>query len=268
MIAGSGPELAWVAGGVGAYGAAAFWVWASRRENRTSLVALLAGVLFLGGAIAQRWAHFGQGPFMTLYEVLLSNLFTLGTVALVAFWLSAAARAGARVVLVVLLALGAWTLALPTEAVRLPPTFDNPWLWVHVLTGKLFLGTCLVAVGVATHLLVRWWRARPASLSPDPRELDGAVWRFMSIAFVFHSAMLLAGAVWARDAWGRYWAWDPLETWSFLTWLLLALVLHLRVTVRIALPAGWGLALAVFGLAFLTFFGVPFLSLAPHQGVF
>ena len=268
MVAGSGPELVWVAGGVGAYGAAALWALWSRRREQIVLALLLAGILCLGWAVARRWSHFGQGPFMTLYEVLLSNLLTLGTVALVAFSISDGARAGARVVLAVLVALGAWTLSLPTEPVLLPPTFDNPWLWVHVLTGKVFLGTCLVAVGVATQLLVLWWRARPAPMSPEPRQLDGTMWRFMSIAFVFHSAMLLAGSVWARDAWGRYLAWDPLETWSFLTWLLLAVVLHLRLTVRLALPVGWGLVLAVFALAFLTFLGVPFLSHAPHQGVF
>lgn len=275
MVAGPGPEWVWVAAGVGAYGTAAVLAWWSRGRGEATLAAhgmstaLAVGVVILAWAVAQRWRHFGQGPFMTLYEVLLSNLFTLGTVALAAYALSARARTGARAVLAVLVLLGAWTLSLPTEPVMLPPTFDNPWLWVHVVTGKIFLGTCLVAVGIASYLLARWRRMRvTAAGAPDVRALDVTVWQFMSIAFVFHSGMLLAGAVWAHDAWGRYWAWDPLETWSFITWLALAVVLHLRVTVRLALPLGWVLALAVFALAILTFFGVPFLSRAPHQGVF
>jgi ABC-type transport system involved in cytochrome c biogenesis permease subunit len=89
----------------------------------------------------------------------------------------------------------------------------------------------------------------------------------MAFAFVFHSLMLIAGAVWAQDAWGRYWAWDPLETWAFMTWLALGASLHLRLTYRIPPWIGWLLILGVFILAFLTFFGVPFVSLAPHKGL-
>ena len=76
----------------------------------------------------------------------------------------------------------------------------------------------------------------------------------------------LGGAIWAQDAWGRYWAWDPLETWAFLTWLLVALSLHLRVTIRMSPNAYAYLVFAVFVVAFLTFFGVPFISQTPHQG--
>jgi ABC-type transport system involved in cytochrome c biogenesis permease subunit len=78
--------------------------------------------------------------------------------------------------------------------------------------------------------------------------------------------MLIAGAVWAQDAWGRWWAWDPLETWAFLTWLLLVGAFHARRTWRVGPRAGAWLILAVFVLAFFTFFGVPFVSVAPHKG--
>ena len=88
----------------------------------------------------------------------------------------------------------------------------------------------------------------------------------MAVAFIFHSFMLIAGAVWAHDAWGRYWSWDPLETWSLLTWLSLAIVLHLRLTFRLQPALGWLLVTGVFAVAFLTFFGVPFVSMAPHKG--
>ena len=78
--------------------------------------------------------------------------------------------------------------------------------------------------------------------------------------------MLIAGAIWAQDAWGRYWAWDPLETWSFITWLLLALALHVRVTFKpTPVRTAW-MVMVVFVMAFLTFFGVPFISESTHKG--
>ena len=77
---------------------------------------------------------------------------------------------------------------------------------------------------------------RLAGLPPDGR-LDDLAYRFMALGLVFQSLMLVSGAIWAQDAWGRYWAWDPLETWSFVTWLLLAFALHLRLTLRASAPA-------------------------------
>jgi ABC-type transport system involved in cytochrome c biogenesis permease subunit len=86
------------------------------------------------------------------------------------------------------------------------------------------------------------------------------------VAFVFHSGMLIAGAVWAQDAWGRYWAWDPLETWAFGTWLAMVFALHARVSLNLAITPQRLLLVGVFLLAFLTFFGIPFISIAPHKG--
>jgi len=78
--------------------------------------------------------------------------------------------------------------------------------------------------------------------------------------------MLMFGAIWAQDAWGRYWAWDPLETWAFLTWMSVIFVLHWRLNYsRQAIYAA--LVVGCFTLAFLTFFGVPLLSTAPHKGM-
>jgi len=150
----------------------------------------------------------------------------------------------------------------------LPATYENYWLWVHVAVGKVFLGMCLVATGLAGVLLLRRIGALAGLFAglPDSRVLDALAWRFVAVAFVFESLMLIAGAVWAQDAWGRYWDWDPLETWSFVTWLVLAIVLHARLTYNLPLWLGWSAILVVFALAFLTFFGVPFVSVSPHKG--
>jgi ABC-type transport system involved in cytochrome c biogenesis permease subunit len=206
---------------------------ARSRQDRVTDRLLAIAVVAIGIGIGLRWQQSGQGPFLTLYEILVSNVFSLG--------------------LFVLLAL--------------PPTFDNPWLWVHVLAGKLFLGAALVATGLSVRLLLRAGRNAGAASAQNADNLDVRVWRFAALAFLFDSAMLVAGAAWARDAWGRYWAWDPLETWALLTWLALALVLHARVGLNLPRWSGWVGMCLVFVLAFLTFFGVPFLSMAAHKGV-
>ena len=240
---------------------------AQRRRAHISDGLLAMSVAAIGIGIGLRWQQSGQGPFLTLYEILVSNLFSLGLFILLAIRIVPAARPALSVALPMLAILGIWVIFVPAEVTPLPPTFDNPWLWAHVLTGKLFLGAALVAAALSLRLLGRA-RGEPDMASACTAEvLDAQVWRFAALAFVFDSAMLVAGAAWARDAWGRYWAWDPLETWALLTWLALGLVLHARVGLRLPRWCGWAGMCVVFVLAFLTFFGVPFLSIAPHKGV-
>ena len=267
-----GSEMAWILGGIAAYltGAVAAWrgVILRRVADRAVLVATLAAVVLFAVAIALRWTRAGYGPFLTMYEILLSNLFSLGLLYFLVLWRIPLARPGALIVLPVLLLLGGWIAVVPAEAGQLPATYESVWLWVHVGVGKVFLGICLAAAGLACFMLVRRAGAMQfLHALPEDRALDTLVWRMMSIAFVFHSLMLIAGAVWARDAWGHFWTWDPLETWAFVTWLVLAMTLHARITWRMPPWGGWTLVLLIFVLAFLTFFGLPFGSIGPHKGI-
>jgi ABC-type transport system involved in cytochrome c biogenesis permease subunit len=259
--------------GVGSYELSAvvlLWPTSGDRTLRQLPYYLLAlGVALLAIAITVRWLTLAQGPFMTMYEVLLSNAFSLGLVtAIIYFWIPSA-RHGAVFVLPFLCMLGLWALTVSPEQVPLPPTFDNPWLWVHVLTGKLFLGTFLPAVGLACVLLFNHGLLRMGDpvIVYEPERLDLLIWRLVAVAFIFDSFMLVAGSVWAHDAWGRYWSWDPLETWALITWLALAIILHMRLTFNVPKWVNWLMLVGVLVLAFLTFFGVPFLSLIPHSGV-
>ncbi len=227
---------------------------------------LMLATTALAVGLALRWGRLGQGPFMTLYEVLHSNLFSLALVYGLLFWRVEKIRVAVPVGMVFFVILTTWALVSSTEAVVLPPTFDHPWLWAHVISGKLFLAFCMTAATLALLLL---WRCEFRSFEGSVKVAshDPVVWRLLAAAFVCHSFMLIAGAVWAHDAWGSYWNWDPLETWSLLTWLSLVAVLHIRVTFELPVWLGWSLAVGVFVLAFLTFFGVPFVSHAPHKGV-
>ncbi len=177
-------------------------------------------------------------------------------------------RPAAAVVMPVLFLLMGWLLVTRPDAGHLPPTYHTAWLYVHVVLGKIFLGAVLVAVGISGIILLRGAGialSRFAALPADAR-LEDLAFRFMIVGFVFQTLMLIAGAIWAQDAWGRYWAWDPLETWAFMTWLALAFFIHLRATTKIAPHVCATAVMTVFVLAFLTFFGVPFISTAPHKG--
>ncbi len=266
------PELPWIWMAVAAYavtaGVAVAGVARGQQREKVVLGMLLTALVLVSVGIAARWARTGHGPFLNMFEILLSNLFSLGVVYAFAYWRLPVLRPTSVVVLPVILLLGLWLLVLRPAGGPLPPTYDTPWLWAHVAMGKVFLGTCLLAVGLAgvmwlrrTHLSA-WFRDMPPDVS-----LDALAWRIMTLALVFESLMLIAGAVWAQGAWGRYWAWDPLETWAFVTWLALAAALHLRLSYPISPRLGALMILGVFVLAFLTFFGVPFVSMAPHKGM-
>lgn len=231
------------------------------RDVRERVGDRLLGVvaLVLGVAIAGRWIRESQGPFLTMYDVLLSNIFSLAVVFLVAKRLLEVPPGVLRLVIPLLLLMGVWLTLVPSQAIPLPATFDNHWLWVHVLSGKIFLGLCMISAAVAfLHL------ASPTvRLAGD----DSTIWPIYFVAFIFHTVMLVAGSAWAHTAWGRFWSWDTLETSTLVTWLLIGGTLHARLTFKsMPAPAAWSLVVLSFVLAFLTFFGLPFLSIGPHKG--
>lgn len=237
-------------------------------RERALLVLLVAGILLHALSLGVRWERLGHGPFITMYEILSSNICSLLMLFALVYWRIPAVRPTAAIITPVVLVMMAWLLVQSPDARSVPPTYDTGWLYVHVGFGKAFLGALLVAVGIGGVVLARRTAAGAARFAalPDSAHLDALAYRFLAFALVFETFMLIAGAIWAQDAWGRYWAWDPLETWAFLTWLLLAFALHLRAAMRLRPAVGAALAIGVFVLAFLTFFGVPFFTTAPHQG--
>ncbi|HZP86906.1 MAG TPA: cytochrome c biogenesis protein CcsA [Burkholderiales bacterium] len=256
--------LAYVLAGTLAIGAAVL----GKRPDRSVLVLILAGLALHTVSLALRWGRVGHGPFLTLFEILASNIWSLLLVFAIAYWRIKAVRPIAAVVMPILFLMMGWLLMTNPGEGHLPPTYHTIWLYIHVGFGKIFLGAVLVAVGLAGVIILRWGELEPRSFArlPDSARLEELAYRFLALGLVFETLMLLSGAIWAQDAWGRYWAWDPLETWALLTWLLLAFALHVRFTLKPSPAFGATMVLAVFALAFLTFFGVPFISTAAHQG--
>lgn len=221
-------------------------------------------------SLMMRWDRVGHGPFVTMFEILSSNLWSLLLVFAGFYWRVPAVRPAAAVVMPLMFIMMGWLLMTSPGETEMPATFHTVWLYVHIGLGKVYLGSVLVAVGLSAIVLgraaargERWF----ATL-PDSFRLSELSFRFIALAFIFDSLMLIAGAIWAQDAWGRYWAWDPLETWSFITWVLLAISLHARLAWKVSPRVGAVLILSVFVAGFLTLFGVPFISAGPHKGTF
>lgn len=221
------------------------------------LVLFVLGLVSHTVNIAIRWDRVGHGPFINLYEILSSNIWSLMCALVLFLLLAPGYRYVARWIMPLIILLILWLALTPAKDTFLPPTYNTVWLYFHVLSGKVFLGLLMLATGLALSV---YRRAQQAVIDSTVSYL------LLAFAFLFESLMLIFGAIWAQDAWGRYWAWDPLETWAFLTWLCVAFVLHWRVnnsTSRLY-PLLVG---GCFVIAFLTFFGVPFISTAPHKGM-
>jgi len=275
-------EQPWLWAGLGAYLVAtlvAMWSVSPRSEN-SALVAnktheklvlgfIVLGVLLLTVAIAARWIRIGHGPWISLFELLMSQVWSLGLIFAVLYWKLPGLRPSTVIVMPVMWILGSWVLLLEPGISHFPATYYNVWKWSHVGLGKIFLALLLAGVGLGGVMILRttargriWFRAMPADAV-----IDKLAWRMMMLALVFDSLMLIAGAVWAQDAWGRYWAWDSLETSAFLTWIFLAIGLHIRLTYKIKPWVSGAIIIGVFIMAFSTYFGIPYISPSAHKGM-
>lgn len=239
-----------------------------RRPERTVLGLLVFALLALTAAVIVRWLRLGHGPFSTLFEILLSNIWSLWLIFTLAYWRIAPLRPSASIVLPILFVVMGWMMVSDPVGGSLPQTFDTVWLYIHIGFGKIFLGSLLIAVGLAGVILLRRTGRERFGRMPNDASLDELAYRFMALGLIFDTLMLVSGAIWAHEAWGRYWGWDPLETSSFVTWVLLALAIHLRATHKPRSQVSAMLVLAAFVMSFVTFIGVPFLTAAPHAGTF
>ena len=239
-----------------------------KRPDRTVFTVLVVGLALHALSLGLRWERVGHGPFITMFEILSSNIWSLTLVFMLAYWRFPSIRPVAALVMPVLFVMMGWLLTTSPVEGHFPPTYRTVWLYIHVGLGKVFLGAVLVAVGLAAVVLLRAAgvsHERLARLPADDR-LDDLSFRFIALGLIFETLMLVTGAIWAQDAWGRFWSWDPLETWALLTWLLLAFTIHLRLIAKTSPRLSAALIVTVFALAFLTFFGIPFISTAPHKG--
>jgi cytochrome c-type biogenesis protein CcsB len=145
----------------------------------------------------------------------------------------------------VVLALGLCATVLYTAAGPLVPALHSYWIWIHVTSMTVAIGSYIVAAVLTGLYLIADRHARRNAADPDagfgavlrrlpPADaLDRLSYRTVIFAFPIWTFAIIAGAIWADQAWGRYWGWDPKETWAFITWVAYAGYLHARAT------AGW-----------------------------
>jgi len=152
---------------------------------------------------------------------------------------------------------------LPKEATPLVPALQSYWLAAHV--SFTLVGEALFSVAFVAGILFLWqhWRGREVVAL---KRLDEIGYRAIAIGFPFFTlGGLVFGAIWAQKAWGRWWGWDPKETWMLITWLVYALYLHVRVNWGWRdLRTAW-LAVIGFAAALFTWLGVNYVLSGLHS---
>ena len=210
-------------------------VFAGKRLLSGALIAASTGLGSHAAAFAVRWVRVGHAPFLGFYEVVSAYAFaTVATVVFLGWWRPALRPLGTVLMPLALLALGAAMLADKSDELA-GGTLASWWLTVHVLFAKLSYSAFIIAFALSVVYLLRSRSGEHkfgAILDklPDQDVLDDLAFRAAGVGLVFLSVMIVAGAIWANEAWGRYWAWDPIETWSLVTWLVYSLYLHFRLT--------------------------------------
>ena len=240
------------------------------KGRRLGTLDIALALLPHGAAIGVRWIAAGHGPYMMKYEVLSSNAWVAAALLLLLLWRRPGLAPAALVALPCIFLTLAVGLFTNPEIRHLPPTLRSAWLVFHILFNKLAAGAFLLSVATATLLLLKTRRGSGQWLErlPDPAALEAYTVRLIGFGLIFWTITIAAGAIWANQSWGRYWGWDPIETWALVTWLGYGIFLHLRFFFKLRGAAvAWG-AIACFGVCVLTVFILPFVIPSLHSAYF
>ncbi len=256
-------------------------------------------LLFL--ILASRWVVAGYFPLSNLYESLLFLTWTLLTIYLYIENKTKSKLMGAILLPVALLITGFANLTLSPEmqkASPLVPALQSNWLMMHVSMMMLSYATlimgsllCILFLVISKYqdvdlqivdesslplynVMLDYYEAKLFAPSDEISELgklkllqslDNWSYRIIGLGFPFLTIGIIAGGVWANEAWGSYWSWDPKETWALITWLVFATYLHSRIT------KGWeGKKTAILGglgffVIWICYLGVNFLGKGLHS---
>ena len=203
-----------------------------KNKNRITNIAMsltwLVGIfliiaLILRGIAAQR------APWGNMYEFAVSSV----TAVIVTFLLVSIKKniqwLGIFITVPAIILLGLAVIVLYTESGPLVPALKSTWLWIHVSSAIISYGAFSLNFGLSIIYLLKT-KNKLKSL-PSLKRIDEFSYKVVLFAFPIWTFSVISGAVWAENAWGRYWGWDPKETWAFITWVAYAAYLHARLTV-------------------------------------
>lgn len=259
--------------GVAFYGLSAFsyliaFMARSGRLFTLGLLSAAAGFLPHTASIGFRWAAGGVSPFITISESITLGVWISVLLYLIVQLGTSQVRALGVLVMPVSFALIGWAGTLRTDpAEKLAPALQSGWLWIHILSATTGFSAVLIAAGLGLLFLLKQ-RSQGGIYDrmPAPAALDELSYRFVAGGFTLYGVMMVSGALWADQAKGTFWNWDPVEVWSLISWLIYGIYLHLRVTL------GWrGQRLAIYALAavvimIVSYWGIPFGVETFHSG--
>ena len=209
----------------------------TERIGRLATAFMVIGFLLLLPGVIFRGISANRVPWGNMYEFSITGALTFSGAYLFALKKYKLRWLGLPAALSILLTLGTAVTLLYRPSAPLMPALKSPWLVIHVSAAIISGGVFLLANCIAgTYLILDRYEqkgVRPvwAEKLPTLEALYNLSYRLVALVFPLWTFSVIAGAIWAEAAWGRYWGWDPKETWAFITWVAYAAYLHARVTV-------------------------------------
>ncbi len=260
------------------YLAAAFlyimhWIFRWNKLGPVATVTCASGFILHTAGFVMRWweSHklgYGHIPLSNLYESLIFFGWVTILVYLFVEFKTKRRIIGAFATPFAFLAMAYASFATNQEIEPLVPALQSNWLTVHVITCFLGYAAFAIACGLGIMYLLRHYARSNTGIwahLPDLRTLDDLIYRTILFGFFWLTVGIITGSVWAEQAWGSYWSWDPKETWSLITWFIYATAIHAR------LVRGWAgkriafLSILGFLSVIFTYFGVNFLLSGLHS---
>jgi cytochrome c-type biogenesis protein CcsB len=238
----------------------------------------LATYVTLGGlaahtfAIILRWIEsyrlgIGHAPLSNLYESLVFFAWTVIILYVLIEWRTENKSIGAFATPLAFLAMAyaSFSPEISSRIQPLVPALKSNWLLAHVITCFIGYAAFALSFGLSLMYLIKRQDSPERrniflKLIPESAILDDLSYQMVVIGFFLLALGIITGAIWAHSAWGSYWTWDPKETWSLITWLIYAVILHSR------LLRGWrGKRIAILSIigffcVLFTYFGVNYLA--------
>ncbi|CAQ02662.1 c-type cytochrome biogenesis protein CcsB [Clavibacter sepedonicus] len=216
---------------------------AAGRSLSLNVAMVLLVVGFVAHAIATvlRGLAASRVPWANMYEFAMTGTLLILSVYLIVLTRRDLRFLGTFVTGLILILLGIAVVQYRVEVAPLPPSLQSYWLVIHVFVAALGTGFFALAFALSGVQLLQFRReslaadAQAAKMRflatlPDSVTLESMAYRLNIVGFIFWTFTLMAGAVWAERAWGRYWGWDTKEVWTFIIWVLYAGYIHARAT--------------------------------------